>query len=431
MCEGYRLAKRGVARTCLTILVAASVLCSLHSCAAHHHCRPRGLFVAALHSQSARVPCGFGRKFLFGGSMWNPRFQTALESTGEQREDVPQSTGEPQQDVVLPETLHEAAEDIIGQLLVRYRQECVPGHELPPYLPKMLWTNLGGHLKRHEQGGAELPADKWISLRLDGCHWGSLTKQLVELGLIQPVFNSDIAEAMMACCRAIMSEFGGVLGYTHSDELTVLIPPSDGERAHGHSAQFWISTAASIATAVFNRRLEIMAANAGVNMSSLAVAYFDCRVGVFTRADDALALVLWRSNDCSVNSASDAIKFCGASKAVKQLNTLQKLAYLHSRGLLPLRRHQAFGSLFVKCAATEVLLEDGSDSADPQHCIVLLNSGAGDLPQHVQNLLKLGPLLPGKANDEDPERSIPVQELIPWPPSPEHVWPYGRPCCVK
>jgi len=277
-------------------------------------------------------------------------------------------------------------------------------HELAPFINKKWWTHLGKLLKAHEEHPNRLPEDAWISLRLDGCRWGTLMSRLKSSGVLKHGFREEIAETMMASCRAVMCEFGGVVGYTHSDEMTILIPP--GPRLFDGCLSSWISLAASIASATCNRVLVSLAAKKGLVLEDTIVAHFDCRAGVFHSATEAESLLLWRASDCNVNSASDAIKFSDAPMEVRQFNTIQKLVYLQHRGGLPLQRHQAYGSLLAR--------NDSSDTGS----VVLANSGVDSQPMNLLNLFKQGPLIPRGA-DQGPVL-VPASEdqgtvVMSWP----------------
>eukprot|EP00470_Lotharella_oceanica_P003627 CAMPEP_0170172604 /NCGR_PEP_ID=MMETSP0040_2-20121228/5851_1 /TAXON_ID=641309 /ORGANISM="Lotharella oceanica, Strain CCMP622" /LENGTH=174 /DNA_ID=CAMNT_0010413349 /DNA_START=81 /DNA_END=605 /DNA_ORIENTATION=- len=89
------------------------------------------------------------------------------------------------------------------------------------------------------------------------------------------------------------------------------------------------------------------------------LARFDCRVGSYATAEEAMSLVMWRGYDCGVNGVSDAVH--KAKDAMKQidgkimprkkavlLDTGKKLGWLNDVGLLPLPKHQACGSYFVR-----------------------------------------------------------------------------------
>lgn len=324
----------------------------------------------------------------------------------------------------LLDNLADVAADLLERLREKQpqRHDGVTDQELPPLLPKRLWSHVGDLVKRNEEGADRfLPQDKWVTLRLDGCSWGTLMDRLKRSGVLRQGFSDDVASAMMATCRAVMCEFGAVLGFTHSDELTIFVPPSAEPRILGGALQSWVSIAASVASGVFNRKIAEMAAKARAPLEDVIVAHFDCRTGVFESPLEATALVLWRANDCNVNAASDAIKFSSAPMRVRAFNTIQKLQFLQERGYLPLRRHQAYGSLFA--------LELGPDS---RRSIRLLNAGSGGQPMHVLNLARVRPLLP---TDGECFRGVGDGEAAAagtvWPQEPPQCWaaapaPAGR-----
>jgi len=310
--------------------------------------------------------------------------------------------------VAFPEDLAGASRQVVQTLRERRRQvhDRIRDHELPARLPKARWEQIGKLIKAREEYSSQLPDNRWVSLRLDGCGWGTLLGRLRDARVLATGFNDHVAEAMMASCRAVMSEFGGVLGYTHSDEISVLIPPSQHARSGPRalldgSVHEWVSIAASLASGEFNRRLMVIAAEQGMELDEAIVAHFDCRAGVFDSVDEAVAMVLWRAYDCHVNSASDAIKYSDAPLRVRRFNTIEKLGYLQSRGMLPLRRHQAYGSLLVE------------RHLGGRRVFVIANDGVGDLPKHVLNLVRLGPLLPTPdveaETGEDPNDDSPVE----------------------
>lgn len=310
-------------------------------------------------------------------------------------------------DIELCETLEEATEDILGRLRRRRPQKLVglENHEMPPLVPKKVWTQLGNLLKAQEGSATRLPEEPWVTLRLDGCAWGTLFGRLKAAGVLPQGFCDEVGDAMRSTLRAVMVKFGGILGYTHSDEFTVIVPP--GPRLYEGLAHDWISIAASVASGEFNRKIAVLAAERGVPLDDTIVAHFDCRAGVFDNALQATCLVLWRAYDCHVNSASDCIKFSDAPMSVRRFNTLEKLHYLQGRGLLPMLRHQAYGSLLVRdvpAQARRSLDSDGDGHASEaasapgaggaQDGIRLMNDGAGATHRHVLNLARLGPLIP-------------------------------------
>jgi len=230
-------------------------------------------------------------------------------------------------------------------------------HELGPCVAKPVWEKLGAAIRVRERLVVpELNGEKWISLRLDGCGFSKQTRLLRRAGVLEAGFSSAFGDIMQDCMRAVMEPFGACLGYTQSDEMTVLVRSTRvirGKRQphyYGGRAQKWCSVAASTATALFNRRLEQLAADLGKPFDRDApLVHFDCRIGAFDSEEEALALVLWRAQDCGVNGISDAVYHSETSgKNMKGAHTGQKLQWLESQGKLPLHPHQAYGTLLIR-----------------------------------------------------------------------------------
>lgn len=272
------------------------------------------------------------------------------------------------------------------------RHDKIRDHELAPLLPKPVWTNLGSLVQAREDFVTELPAGRWLTVRLDGCRWGTFTAGLRKAGLFKEGWSSIMGDSLVAACGAVLKMFGGVLGYTHSDECTVLVPPSETV-AHGGCAHLWVSLAGSAASSACNRKITDLVREKGLPpLSDKVLAAFDARVGVFDSAVEALALILWRASDCNMNSASDAIKFRSKDQSLRMCNTLEKLTYLQERNLLPLHRHQAYGSLLVP-------RKEG---------LSVRNVGA---TKHLLNLIRSQPLLPREVLSKE-EAKVLSQRLV-------------------
>ena len=284
-------------------------------------------------------------------------------------------------------------------------------HELAPPTPRAAWQDLGS-LATACETPPSLHGDKWVTIRLDGCMFGTLTKRMREAGLIGPGYSDEIGEAMQLCCRAMMDEFKGNLAYTHSDEMTVLLTPRLTTKTglardwiHGGRVQKWLSIGASVVTALFNRRLAQMAEEQGMELPDNVIAHFDCRVGEFNSAEEALALVLWRAFDCSVNCVQDGCHHAGAPIEVVRSDFSEKLKWLHKAGLLPLKPHQAYGSLFVRTLGEfDAVVPDTNETVRVTRRVnVKVNDGA----HGARNLL----LLPGQGLSLLPEEGDPRLQL--------------------
>jgi len=277
-------------------------------------------------------------------------------------------------------------------------------HELTAMLPRSGWKELGRLATKCEVPLA-LDGSKWVSLRLDGCLWGTLLGRLRAAGVVDRGYSEAVGEAMCACCRAVLDEFKGTVGYTHSDEMTVLLAPrrqlENGQHVdfpYNGRVQKWVSIAASVATALFNRRLGQLAAERGIELDEHLNAHFDCRVGVFDSELEATSLLLWRAYDCGVNCAQDACYHQGSPPELVGGHIADKLRWLHEAGHLPMKPHQAYGSLFVKgIGEFEALSPDTNETVRVNRTVnVHVNDGADGTPRSLLNFLRRGlPLLPG------------------------------------
>ncbi|CAJ1372523.1 unnamed protein product [Effrenium voratum] len=271
-------------------------------------------------------------------------------------------------------------------------------HQLPPFIPKATWSQLGDLLRVWESPTTTfVPGDRYLTLRLDGSGFSKLTKRLTAAGAFSDGYSTEFAELMRECCQSLMVKFSAMCGYTQSDEMTLVLAPASvvrGEQqchSHGGRVVKICTLAASHVTALFNFRLQALFASKGLSIDESLLASFDCRIGSFASFEEAMALVLWRAADCGVNGVSDAVyksKIPGAKKVVG-LGTDEKLRWLAENQLLPLQPHQAYGSFFAKVRR----LHEGVNPKTGQTA-VSLRSTIEEVPGHVLCLAKEGQLFP-------------------------------------
>lgn len=155
-------------------------------------------------------------------------------------------------------------------------------------------------------------------LRLDGCHFHSYTK-----GFKRP-YDEYFHQAMNATMKHLCENIQGCkLGYTQSDEITLLLTDYDTpttEAWFGYSVRKMCSVAASMATLVFNREFERATRDFRCRVnncltcteeeSRLAAAFekaiaegalFDCRP-FSVPEDEVTNAIIWRQKDCTRNA---------------------------------------------------------------------------------------------------------------------------------
>jgi len=248
--------------------------------------------------------------------------------------------------------------------LKRYNPVTVEGmdsslHYLAPHIPKVAWNALGDLVVACERVTTHaIDGSRWISLRLDGSGFSKAVRSMRRAGVLESEgFSERFSGCMQSCLRRLMEKFSCALGYTQSDEMVVFIAPTNvvrGERMphnHGGRVLKLCTLAASFVTSHFVLQLSQLCANSGAGLDGLSklCPHFDCRLGHYASWDEARALLMWRAHDCSVNGVSDAVYHTkGSGKQVQSLGKREKIEWLWKQGLLPLPRHQAYGSMFVK-----------------------------------------------------------------------------------
>jgi tRNA(His) 5'-end guanylyltransferase len=222
-----------------------------------------------------------------------------------------------------------------------------------------MWNAIGDLVSaRERETSGSVAGDKWISLRLDGSGFSKTVRFLRRKGILEPSgFSETFACCMQSALRALMEHFEGYIGYTQSDEMIVFIAPASvvrGEQQpHKRNGRVTKLTtlAAGFVTAHFNMWLAKHCNSNNVALDELAVIlpHFDCRLGQYKSWEEARSLLMWRAYDCSVNGVSDAVYHTkGSPKEIQGKDKLAKVEWLSKQGLLPLPRHQAYGTVLVR-----------------------------------------------------------------------------------
>lgn len=136
--------------------------------------------------------------------------------------------------------------------------------------------------------------------RLDGKGFSKLTKSLK----CEKPFDKKFLDWMSQATLALVEEAQDcVIGYTQSDEITLILTPNVGiesEAWFDNRIQKISSILSSTATGAF-----IISMNAcGVSVKSLPK--FDCRVHSVPSIEEAINNLRWRQRDCIKNSISSA-----------------------------------------------------------------------------------------------------------------------------
>lgn len=175
-----------------------------------------------------------------------------------------------------------------------------------------------------------------LIIRLDGVHFHSYTKGF-ERPYYEP-FRRAMEYTMLDLCENIM---GCKLGYTQSDEITLLLTDDDDigtQPWFGKNLQKIVSVAASMATYYFNKNVkEILELGPGAerwNMQPLQYAYdnkvacFDARAFLLPK-EEVLNVFEWRQQDCTRNAIESAGQtyFSHGQLMNKSCNEIQEMLF--------------------------------------------------------------------------------------------------------
>lgn len=154
---------------------------------------------------------------------------------------------------------------------------------------------LGDRMKEYEAAETEhyfmprLP----ILARLDGRSFHTFTR-----GMERP-YDSGFMRAMHGTTNGLVKETHARIGYTQSDEITLLFYSNEpkSETFFSRKKHKLVSVLASLATGYFNRLIASLYPG-----KSLPVAAFDCRVWQVPSEEEATNVFVWREQDAMRNS---------------------------------------------------------------------------------------------------------------------------------
>lgn len=148
-----------------------------------------------------------------------------------------------------------------------------------------------------------------IVARMDGHNFHRYTK-----GMLRP-FDDGLRASMIAATKAVMEFTDASIGYTQSDEITIIIPSQKEPIFNGRIMKLASILAVKTANA-FNQEIHKY-------YPDKPYAEFDARVFNVPNETEAANAVLWREFDATKNSISSvAHYYCGHS-AVQNLNGSQ------------------------------------------------------------------------------------------------------------
>jgi len=160
----------------------------------------------------------------------------------------------------------------------------------------MQFENLGDWckwLERNFSNDIMIPTLPVI-IRIDGNNFHNWTK-----GLKRP-FDEDLTNLMVDLTQYLVEETNAVIGYTQSDEITLVLYSDDKKSSiyNDGKKQKILSKLTGKCVSYFNERRKYYLPKHD------KVANFDCRIYQTPTLHDACLQLLWRENDATKNSIS-------------------------------------------------------------------------------------------------------------------------------
>jgi tRNA(His) 5'-end guanylyltransferase len=185
---------------------------------------------------------------------------------------------------------------------------------------------FGDRIKELESASAKVVLDEEqpICVRLDGKAFHTFTK-----GLKRP-YDERLSKAMIDTMNYLVEKTDARLGYTQSDEITLVyfkVAPHQ-QTYFGARVQKLTSVLSSMATAKFNHEV-----NKNIPEKAESFAFFDCRVWNVPTLQDAADVFIWRQDDAIKNSVSMAAHDQFGDKILIKKNSQEKKEMLLEKGI--------------------------------------------------------------------------------------------------
>lgn len=189
------------------------------------------------------------------------------------------------------------------------------------------FDDIGDKFKAYEKQYTDIipfDIDKPIVARLDGCHFSSWTSKYTEDDDRLP-YSTKMNTAMQNTTKYLMEQTGATIGYTTSDEITLIWFKYEEKSQmfyNGKTAKL-MSTLASMASVKFYEEY-----SKKYNDVIYDLPYFDCRIFKLDSNKDAIMNMCWRIQDAYRNSISRTAQKFFSHKQLLNKNCNSKLEML-------------------------------------------------------------------------------------------------------
>ena len=190
-------------------------------------------------------------------------------------------------------------------------------------------TSLGDRMKSYEAAETSrrlmplLPA----YVRLDGRSFTRFTKDM------DKPFDRDMVAVMVETTKRLVHETDACLGYTQSDEISLVLYRDQFKSQHIFDGKLFKMTSvlAGMASTIFLMQYMIKFKDS----LPTPLPVFDCRVFNLPNKAEAANMILWREQDATKNAITSAARYDGgfSHKAILGKNGAEKQEMLMEKGI--------------------------------------------------------------------------------------------------
>ena len=224
--------------------------------------------------------------------------------------------------------------------------------------------------------------DNVYVLRCDGVSFSKFCKDFDKP--FDKVFRDTMIDTMSELCSKIQGAF---LGYTQSDEITILFNANScNEVYYAGNIQKIASIAASQATNSFNKALICHAANNELYVNKVFDGFFDGRVYEIPR-NIAYKTIVWRMSDCYRNAVQMIARSYFSHKELYKKTTEQIVEMLiNQKGIdifIEYSKNNLYGTISYK---KEIVLHEGKDTECIRKKWFLSNAKEFDMKSYFETI---------------------------------------------
>lgn len=208
----------------------------------------------------------------------------------------------------------------------------------------MRHDDFGDRMKAYEGAEAKRRLDPALPMvaRLDGRGFSKFTR-----GFVKP-FDDTLTRAMDQATKALVDETHANIGYTQSDEITLIWDAVEetGQRFFDDRIQKLCSVLASKCTIEFAFAMMEQLNARGDYRVQVRKPHFDCRIWNVPTQGEAVNTLLWRSQDARRNGISVFCQQHVSHKALQGADQAKMLELAYENGAPDINEACTSGELF-------------------------------------------------------------------------------------